>query len=199
MYHPAITDYLFQVRRNCPLITAQELDFFARGLYVEELPARTLYLHAGEIPKRISYIVRGLSKGIYTSASGNKVNVHLGWEGRMIGDHLAFVRQIPGKYDIELLESCLLVTIDYNHFCAALEYAPVLERHARILAEAGFAAYLERAESLLIDDAEQRYLQFIRRYPDLFHRLSLTDLSSYLGIQRQSLTRIRHNLREKDL
>jgi hypothetical protein len=54
-----------------------------------------------------------------------------------------------------------------------------------------------RIESFLFENAEQRYLNFISGNPNLFNRISLTYLSSYLGIERQSLSRIRKYLTQK--
>jgi DNA-binding MarR family transcriptional regulator len=51
-----------------------------------------------------------------------------------------------------------------------------------------------RIESFLFENAETRYLDFIKENPDLFNRVSLSYLASYLGIERQSLTRIRKKL-----
>ena len=54
-----------------------------------------------------------------------------------------------------------------------------------------------RIDSFIFDNAEMRYLQFVQNHPDLFNRISITQLSSYLGVERQSLTRIRKKLLQK--
>jgi CRP/FNR family transcriptional regulator, anaerobic regulatory protein len=54
-----------------------------------------------------------------------------------------------------------------------------------------------RIESFLFLTAEERYLDFTMQNPDLFNRVSLTHLSSYLGIERQTLTRVRQKLAGK--
>ena len=56
----------------------------------------------------------------------------------------------------------------------------------------------ERLESLLYQNAEQRYQNFISQYPQLFNRITITHLSSYLGVERQTLTRIRQKLSQKN-
>jgi CRP/FNR family transcriptional regulator len=53
---------------------------------------------------------------------------------------------------------------------------------------------VQRIESFLFETAEQRYLEFMSENPDLYHRVSVSHLSSYLGIERQTLTRIRQKL-----
>ena len=45
--------------------------------------------------------------------------------------------------------------------------------------------------------AEERYLDFIKNNQNIINRISLSSLSSYLGIERQSLSRIRKNISKK--
>ena len=52
----------------------------------------------------------------------------------------------------------------------------------------------KRIEGFLFENAETRYLEFVKENPDLFNRVSLSHLASFLGIERQSLTRIRKKL-----
>lgn len=71
---------------------------------------------------------------------------------------------------------------------------PNLDRYGRLIAEEVLKTQQTRIESFLFDNAETRYLDFIKAYPDIFSRVSLSYLASYLGIERQILTRIRQKL-----
>jgi len=51
-----------------------------------------------------------------------------------------------------------------------------------------------RVESFQFENAEERYLNFMKQNPDLYNRISLSHLSTYLGIQRPSLSRIRKKI-----
>jgi hypothetical protein len=72
-----------------------------------------------------------------------------------------------------------------------------IEKYGRLVAEEVVVMQQSRIESFLFENAEQRYLNFISSNPNLFNRISLTYLSSYLGIERQSLSRIRKYLTQK--
>jgi DNA-binding MarR family transcriptional regulator len=45
--------------------------------------------------------------------------------------------------------------------------------------------------------AENRYLQFIETYPEAFSRIPLKYIAGYLGLEPQSLSRIRNRLSKK--
>lgn len=51
-----------------------------------------------------------------------------------------------------------------------------------------------RMEGFLFDDAKQRYRKFLLDNPGLAGRITQTHLASYLGIERQTLTRIRKQM-----
>jgi hypothetical protein len=72
-----------------------------------------------------------------------------------------------------------------------------IERYGRLVTEEVLVQQQTRVESFLFEKAEERYLNFIKRSPNLFNRISLTYLASYLGIERQSLSRIRKKLAMK--
>jgi hypothetical protein len=67
----------------------------------------------------------------------------------------------------------------------------------RLVAEKVLTILNDRVESFLFNTAEERYLKFINENPDLIQRVSLTHLSSFLGIERQSLSRIRSKIAKK--
>ena len=71
------------------------------------------------------------------------------------------------------------------------------ERYGRLIAEYVLTVQTDRVESLLFETAEERYLNFIDQNPDLVNRISLTHLATYLGIERQSLSRIRSKIAKK--
>jgi len=68
------------------------------------------------------------------------------------------------------------------------------ECFGRLLAQEAFNIAIERAESFLFLSPEERYLQLIKNHPDIFNNIPLYHISSYLGIQGPSLSRIRKRL-----
>ena len=69
--------------------------------------------------------------------------------------------------------------------------------YGRLMAEQTLTLYNDRIEGFLFNTAEERYLKFLQEQPSLMNRVSLTHLSSFLGIERQSLSRIRKRIASK--
>lgn len=189
-----LNTYLTQLRQICPELDEAQIQTFSQGLGVQTLAPRETFMRAGESPKHIGFIVKGLLKAVYTDHEGNRVNVNFFREGMGVGDYQAFRERGQSRYDFIAIEPCELVLCPADHFDACCRQIPALERIYRITLERVLFAYVRRTERFLITDATARYLDFVEADPDLFRRLSVSDLCSYLGIQRQTLTRIRKQL-----
>ncbi|HEY1037971.1 MAG TPA: Crp/Fnr family transcriptional regulator, partial [Bacteroidia bacterium] len=71
------------------------------------------------------------------------------------------------------------------------------ERFGRLLAQEAFNVTIARTESFLFKTPEERYLELIKQHPDIFNNIPLYHISSYLGIQGPSLSRIRKRISGK--
>jgi CRP/FNR family transcriptional regulator len=190
----AIDAYLSSVKILCPQVTKPELDYLASGLTVFTLKPKHFYMHAGTVQKEIGFVFSGLLRTFYIDNEGNQISVNFLRENRYVTHYPAFITQTPSKYYFQCLEPSIVVNLPYKHIQDCYNKFPLLERYGRLIAEEALKVLHKRIESFLFDNAETRYLDFIQENPDLFSRVSLSYLSSYLGIERQSLTRIRKKL-----
>lgn len=76
----------------------------------------------------------------------------------------------------------------------AYEKSKNWERFGRIIAESAYATATNRFESFLFLSAKERYLQMMKDYPLFLQRIPLYHLASYLGVERESLSRIRKEI-----
>jgi CRP-like cAMP-binding protein len=69
-----------------------------------------------------------------------------------------------------------------------------MERFFRLLLESNYVATHRRISYTLSASAEERYLAFLKTYPELAEQVPQHEIASYLGITPQSLSRIRKEL-----
>lgn len=190
----AITTYLNSVKSLCPKVTDEELEYLRGGLSITELQSKHFYIHANALQHEIGFVFQGLLRAFYVDEKGNEITINFVRENRYATHYTAFISRTPSKYYFQCIEPTILVNLSYDHIQAGYEKYPNLERYGRLVAEAVLMFQQKRIESFLFETAEQRYLDFIQDNPDLFTRISVSHLSSFLGIERQSLTRIRQKL-----
>lgn len=71
---------------------------------------------------------------------------------------------------------------------------PELRRLGIAMAEVAVAKSRARFEDFKSMSAEERYLSLANKRPDILHRINQYQIASYLGIQPESLSRIRKRL-----
>jgi CRP/FNR family transcriptional regulator len=193
----AFQAYLESVRAICPQVTDVELNYIKSGLTISRLKAKQIYISANTIQKEIGFVYTGLLRGYYIDNFGNQISIKFIREYEFAAHFSSFIEQKPSIYYFQCIEPSTIVNIPYQHIQAGYKKFPVMERYGRLVAEEVLKTLQKRIESFLLETAEQRYLNFLKDYPDLVGRVSISNLSTFLGIERQSLTRIRKKISQK--
>lgn len=186
--------FLNSVKLTCPAFTGAELSAFESIATVLEYDKKKVFVQAGKIQKKIGFVVQGLLRSSYIDNEGNEITVDFYAEGDYATHYPAFITRKPSNYTIQCLEPTTMVCMAYEDIQKVYAELPVVERYGRLIAEEVLKRQQARIESFIFQTAEERYLDFIDNRPHLFNRISLSHLCSYLGIERQSLTRIRQKL-----
>lgn len=152
------------------------------------------FLMAGETPGYVGFNVSGLLRYYYIDKNGTEITKHFCFENTCVLSYGAFLQQIESKYFIQALEDSQLFVIDYQTYQNLLSTNICWQVAARKIAEMLFILKEKREAELLLNDAQERYLVFLKDYPNLENRLTQYHIASYLGITPESLSRIRANI-----
>ncbi len=150
-------------------------------------------LKEGQKVNEISFVEKGALRFYYLSDE-KEINNHFFLENDYAVSYLDFLKNTPSRYYIEALEDCELYTFNSQSLQYAYNNSKNWERFGRIIAESVYATATNRFESFLFLSAKERYLQMIKDYPRFIQRIPLYHLASYLGIERESLSRIRKEI-----
>jgi CRP-like cAMP-binding protein len=191
---PATEIFLNSVRAICPGLADDDLNEVASIGTLKELDKREIFLQAGKVQKAIGFIANGLVRSSYIDHDGNEITVGFYSEGDYATHYPAFIARKPSSYTIQCIEPTTMVCLTYDDIQLLYKEHLAFERYGRLVAEEILKRQQARIESFIFQSAEERYLDFIKQHPTLFNRISLSHLCSFLGIERQSLTRIRQKL-----
>lgn len=171
----------------------EELFLFMQRLKPVSLKKYAFYLKEGQVCKSMVIVYKG---GLRYFSRGEKGDHTIGFafEGEWIGDYESFLLQTPSPDFIEALEDCELFTLGYADMQALYQHSQRFEKFGRIIAEKLFIGAAKQNRNLMIQSAEDRYQELLSTQPHIFERLPQHLIASYLGIQPQSLSRIRARL-----
>jgi CRP/FNR family transcriptional regulator, anaerobic regulatory protein len=190
----SIDIFIKQMQAICPDITDDELTAFKSSIDVKHFKSKEYIFDNTKPQNQIVYITSGLVRSFYIDNKGSEISAYFVGEFDFVSDYPAFLNDAKSNYLFEALENTIAVIIPKELILKAYETSPKFERFGRLIAEEAVKFLQGRVESFLFKSATERYLEFMDKYNDLFNRLSVEHIATYLGIERQSLTRIRKKL-----
>ena len=151
----------------------------------------------GDICKAENFIVSGCLRTYTIDGNGFEHILMFGVEDWWVGDLFSFLTENPTNYFIDALEDTEILQITKPNLDKLYERVPKFERFFRLILQNAFIAQQQRINQSLSFTAEQRYLDFIKKYPQLEQRLSQKQVSAYLGITLVFLSMLRRKLSKK--
>jgi CRP-like cAMP-binding protein len=148
-------------------------------------------LHDGEKWKSVCFISSGCCRLYRYDEEGNDHTVRFGIEHWWIGDQESYNQEKPAKYNIEALAASSVILWTKPAWEELLKNIPALKDFYDRLSARAFETSQQRIYSLISSSAEQRYLEFQKTYPKVFNKVPLHMVASYLGISRETLSRVR--------
>ena len=190
----AIQLYLNSYKKINPELTDEELEFVKPTISILKLKKKQILIHENEIQDSIAFIYSGLIRSYFINENGKEINNAFFSENEFVTDYLSFIKQQKTKYTFECLEDCILISIPFETVETAYDKYKNFANFGRKIAEWALENRTKKYESFLYETAEERYLRFIDENKSILNRISLSHLASYLGIERQSLSRIRSRI-----
>lgn len=178
----------------CPELSDDEWLYLSKNLEILNTPTRSIIIEENKIQGHLFFLTFGLIRGYYINGKGEEITIRFINNSGWITHYAALISNTPSQYIFQTLEPSELVVLPYKVVQKGYEKFKGLERFGRLIAEEVLKTQQKRIEQFHFLSAEERYLAFVEDYPQLFNRVSLSHLSTYLGIKRQSLTRIRKKL-----
>jgi len=188
------TDLIIQNINRHIQLNNTETDFFISILQTKKLRRKEFLLRQGETCKTENFIVKGCVRTYTIDENGFEHILMFGIEDWWVGDLYSFLTQSPATYFIDALEDTEVLQISKLNLDRLFERVPKFERFFRLILQNAFIAQQQRINQNLSYTAEQRYLDFITKQPNLEQRLSQKQVAAYLGITPVFLSMLRKKL-----
>lgn len=148
--------------------------------------------------KHTFFVEQGLLRQYAIDDKGKEHILHFAPESWFVTDRESVYFNEPSRYFIQALEHTKVAFIDENFTRKLEQKSTAFRDFNNLLLHNTIRNLQNRILMLMSQTAEQRYLQFIKTYPDILLRVPQTMVASYLGITPESLSRVRRELAEKN-
>lgn len=174
-----------------------ETDFFTSLLQQRTYKKKDYLLKQGEICKTENFIVKGCLRVYSVDNNGFEHIVMFGIEDWWIGDLYSFLTVTPSQFYIDALEETRVFQISKQNLDMLYDRVPKFERFFRLIIQNAFIAQQNRINQNLSYTAEQRYLEFMKKYPLFEKRIPQKQVAAYLGMTPVFLSMLRRKAANK--
>lgn len=165
------------------------LDYFT----IKHIKKGDYVLREGQVCDRIIYINKGLLRTFHIK-NGNEVNTCFCMENSITSSLESFVNQTISKEYIQTIEDTSIVSLSYKNLMKLYQLNPKWESLSRLLTEKECARLSERIDTLSFETAKEKYLHLLKKQPEIIQRVAIQHIASYIGVSRETLSRIRSKI-----
>jgi len=178
-------------------LTADELDAVRAVSIERKLRKRQYLLQEGDVCHYNCFIVKGCLRLYRVGEDGTEHILRFAVENWWISDRESYNTGNPSKSNIDALENCEVILIDKPAFANLMTTIPRFKNFIDKLKAKSFDASQNRIMSNISYTTEEKYKYFMTSFPDIFYRVSVGMIASYLGVSRETLSRVRTQFNHK--
>ena len=171
-------------------LTDEEFDFVIGHFELKSFKKTQFIIQAGDHVKDVFFILSGLVKLFYMNESAKQHIVSFAMEDWWETDFNAYYAQRRAVFSLACLENTETYSLsleNFNKLCSGLQK---MEHFFLMKSIAGHIGSQERILSFLTSDARARYENLINKSPGLLQRVPKATLALYLGVSRETLSRL---------
>jgi CRP/FNR family transcriptional regulator, anaerobic regulatory protein len=191
-----MTEQIIQSIKSIVSLSKAEEESFAQILEVKQFKKKDFLLQEGQVCDKISFINSGCMRAFY-NVEAVENTVQFFFADSWYTDYASFILGSPAVENMKALEPSEVVQFKKTDLYKLYDQYPVFDRVGRVMAENAFISISKLNQMLTNEEPEQRYLNLLKQRPELVEKIPQHYIASYLGIQPESLSRIRKRITEK--
>lgn len=160
------------------------------------VPKGTVLLREGQKSKESYFVLKGCIRTYYVVDSEEKTTAF--YTEMDVLTPPCVVSKTPSECYVSCIEDSILLVSNSDTEKEVNSKFPKFELMCRMLSEELLAKQRVDFDEFKTSSPEQRYLKLLQSRPDLIQRVPQHQLASFLGIQPQSLSRLRARILEKE-
>src|SRR4051794_16295697 len=168
-----------------------DIDLITNIFTPKKFRKRQYFLQEGEVCKYTAFILKGAMRQYMVDDKGEEHIIQLFIENWWASDRESQITETPSKYFIDAWEDTEALLVMRKNVLNLIDQIPSLFQWIRKMDENNAVATQKRLNAAISLSAEERYYELEKNYPEFLQRFPQHIIASYLGINRETLSRIR--------
>lgn len=184
-----LDSFFAELNKIIPLENDNLLAEIAQKVSIQNKPKGSILFNEGEYSNRLLFLLEGLARGFYYH-DDTEITSWIMPENNFLFSPSYFFSDKPANESIQLIENSKLLIMsktDLNDL--QLRYPEAALLTIKVLEK--FLIYYDTRVRFLRLSAEERLTTYEKQYPNVSKRLSISQLSSFLGLSKSSISHIR--------
>ena len=172
-------------------LTDEEFAYILSHFVVKKTKKHSYLIQEGDPVRYDFFVMKGCLKAyLIDGSSGKEFIYYFAAEDWWITDREAFFDQKPATITIDCLEDCELLGITLENREKLCSESRKFEHFLLVKSTRGYISLQKRLQMMIMGTARDRFEHFVRNYPDLYKRIPKAFIASYLGVSRETLSRL---------
>lgn len=171
-------------------LTDEQFETVQTYFSLKRVKKRQFLIHEDDEVRQEYLVLKGIFKVYYIDKDGKEHIVQFAKENWWMTDFIAYFQQTPATMYVECMQEgeVLCLTLEGREALATKFHA--MEHFFRVKLSNGYVALQKRIALLLSSSPQERYEEFSKMYPDLLQRIPKKFIAEYLGVSRETLSRL---------
>lgn len=172
-------------------LSEAQLASIAAVSVIKKLRRKQYLLQEADVWKHYAFVCKGCLRIYRLDEKGNEHILKFCIENWWAGDRESLLTGKPSRNFIDALEASIVIMITKENFDKLCKEIPAFSEMVGELLDRTYIASQNRIHANITYTSEEKYLDFINKYPDITSRVPLHMIASFLGISPETLSRIR--------
>lgn len=178
-------------------LSIEEINLVQSVSKEKKLRKKQFLLQEGDIWHYNAFICRGLVKTFSIAENGTEHIINFAPDNYWTGDRESLINETPSSLNIDAIEPTELILIEKSDFEKLCAEIPQLNQMVNQIIQKSFIVSQGRILANISFTAEEKYQNFLEKYPHIVNRIPQHMIASYIGITPETLTRLRRNMVKK--
>lgn len=158
---------------------------------IKKIRKRQYLLQEGDVWKYHAFVAKGCLRTYSVDEKGNEHIIGFSMENWWCGDRESLLSGEPSRFNIDAIEDSELIIFTNANFEILCREIPAFKQMIEGILNKSFITQQSRINASLSNTVEEKYLNFVKKYPDFALRIPQSMIASYLGMTPETLSRIR--------
>jgi CRP-like cAMP-binding protein len=192
-------DTIENLRKNLSVyatFTDEEVASISKWVEIRNFEKKYQFVKIGEMDSYYNYIVKGLVRKFFLRGK-EEVITQIAKENDIVTATVTYEVDIPSTYILETLEPTIFASVKKTKLVELFNESHKMEHLGRLI----ITSMYQQKENWEYDrmrlNTRERFVQFINNNSELLQRVPQKYLASYLNIQPETFSRMKHLLQKR--